>query len=70
MPQALRRSVLEQARAVLELPAAPVFRPTDAEFEDPLAYIAKIQSWGAHAGIAKIIPPEGVSCLWPWGDSW
>ena len=61
--QAMRRSLLEQARAVLELPPAPVFRPTAAEFEDPLAYIAKIQPRGAHAGIAKIIPPEGASSL-------
>ena len=58
--QAMRRSLLEQGRAVLELPEAPVFRPSTADFKDPLAYIAKIQSHGAHAGIAKIIPPQGV----------
>ena len=59
--QAMRRSLLEQARAVLELPEAPVFRPTAAEFEDPLAYIAKVQARGAQAGIAKIVPPQGKS---------
>ena len=58
--QAMRRSLLEQARAVVELPEAPVFRPTAAEFADPLAYIAKIQPRGAPAGIAKIIPPDGA----------
>lgn len=58
--QAMRRSRLEQARAVVELPEAPVFRPNAAEFADPLAYIAKIQPRGAPAGIAKIIPPDGA----------
>jgi histone demethylase JARID1 len=57
----MRRSLLEQARAVLDLPEAPVFRPTPAEFADPLAYIAKIQPRGSTAGIAKIVPPEGRS---------
>ena len=45
---------------MVELPEAPVFHPTAAEFTDPLAYIAKIQPRGAAAGIAKIIPPDGA----------
>ena len=61
--QAMRRSLLEQARLVVELPEAPVFRPTAAEFADPLAYIAKIQPRGAPAGIAKIIPPPGECAI-------
>lgn len=59
----MRRSLLEQARAVLELPEAPVFRPTAAEFGDPLAYIGKIQSRGVLSGIAKIIPPQGMTII-------
>ncbi|PON32072.1 TFIIH C1-like domain containing protein [Parasponia andersonii] len=39
------------------LPLAPVFRPTDTEFTDPIAYISKIEKEAGAFGICKIIPP-------------
>lgn len=39
------------------LPMAPVFRPTDTEFSDPIAYISKIEKEAGAFGICKIIPP-------------
>ena len=37
---------------------APVFYPTDEEFEDPYAYFEKIRRVGERAGICKIVPPS------------
>lgn len=43
---------------IFDLPEAPTFYPTDAEFADPLAYIRSIRHIGEQAGICKIIPPK------------
>ena len=45
------------SRDVFGLEEAPVFRPTEQEFEDPYAYIETIRHVGERAGICKIIPP-------------
>uniref|UniRef100_A0A1J3FEE0 Putative lysine-specific demethylase JMJ14 n=1 Tax=Noccaea caerulescens TaxID=107243 RepID=A0A1J3FEE0_NOCCA len=36
---------------------APIFYPTDEEFEDPLAYIEKLRSKAEAFGICRIVPP-------------
>lgn len=38
-------------------PEAPVFEPSNDEFHDPLAYIAKIRPIAERSGICKIKPP-------------
>jgi hypothetical protein len=38
------------------LPLAPEFRPTVAEFADPIAYLLKIEPVAAPFGICKIVP--------------
>ena len=43
------------------LPEAPVFRPTEAEFRDPMQYIRSISARANKFGICKIIPPDNWS---------
>ncbi|KAG1358917.1 lysine-specific demethylase JMJ705 [Cocos nucifera] len=39
------------------LPLAPEYHPTLAEFQDPIAYILKIEKEASRFGICKIVPP-------------
>ena len=38
---------------------APTFRPTEAEFKDPMTYLRSIYDKASRFGICKIVPPEG-----------
>ncbi|KAJ9617108.1 hypothetical protein H2200_000829 [Cladophialophora chaetospira] len=42
-----------------ELLEAPTYRPTEAEFRDPMEYIRSISEEARRFGICKIVPPEG-----------
>ena len=41
-----------------QLMEAPTFRPTEAEFKDPLRYIQKIRRHAEQFGMCRIIPPR------------
>lgn len=41
-----------------KLKSCPVFKPSEAEFKDPMKYIASISAKGKQYGIVKIIPPS------------
>ena len=53
------------------IPEAPVFRPTAAQFRDPLRYVASIRREAEPFGICKIVPPRGwkVECAVDWNST-
>jgi hypothetical protein len=62
MPFATRpasRAKPSKAHAQAHLPAAPTFRPTAEQFQDPFAYLQSIAPEAYKAGIALIVPPAG-----------
>ena len=71
--QAIRKSLAEQRRQDVHLAEVPVFRPTAAQFRDPLAFIASVREAGERCGLVRIIPPAGVARtpaeLVPWGSA-
>ena len=44
-------------QALTQIPPAPVFYPTHAEWENPYEYINKVRSSAEPYGICKIVPP-------------
>lgn len=48
---------LMEKRTFMPPPEAPVFEPTEEEFQDPLAFITKIRPYVEKTGICKIRPP-------------
>ena len=57
---------------------APTYRPTEAEFRDPMAYLQSIHKEASKFGICKIVPPESWNPDFaidtevgrPWPDSY
>lgn len=41
-----------------DIKGVPVFTPTWEEFKDFYSYCSRIDEWGMHSGIVKIIPPK------------
>ncbi|KRZ58734.1 Lysine-specific demethylase 5A [Trichinella nativa] len=49
-------------------PLAPILRPSEDEFEDPMAYFAKIRPSCERYGIVKIIPPNSWKATFKFDD--
>jgi len=47
----------KELRGCIDCVQVPVFRPTEAEWRDPLGYLASIRRQAELIGMAKIIPP-------------
>jgi hypothetical protein len=56
---ALRNSQLIDRMNDVELPEAPTFYPTVAQFQDPIGYIAHVRREAQAFGACKIVPPDG-----------
>lgn len=41
-----------------EIPEAPVYRPSEEEFRDPIAFVQAIRERAEGAGICRIVPPK------------
>jgi histone demethylase JARID1 len=48
----------ENKTSYKSIPLAAIFRPTEAEFQEPLDYINHIRPQAEKHGICKIIPPK------------
>lgn len=48
----------KELRGCIDCFQVPVFRPTEAEWRDPLGYLASIRRQGELIGMAKIVPPS------------
>ena len=49
---------IEMESEFVRPPEAPVFEPTEEEFQDPFTYLEKIRPIAEAKGICKIRPPE------------